>query len=51
MKDDTQTAQIRRTIFDVVESFEIEELKRIAYEVRCEQMGIRPDNTYLYTVE
>ena len=49
MKDDTQTAQIR-TIFDAVESFEIEELKRIAYEVRCEQMGIQPDNTYLYTV-
>jgi len=26
---------------------DIEMLKRIAYECRCEEMGIYPDNTYL----
>jgi myo-inositol catabolism protein IolC len=35
--DTTQDAQIRRTI-----------LKRIVYEVRCEEMGIRPDGWKLY---
>ena len=47
MTDDTQTAQIRRTILKSVESYDIETLKRIAYECRCEEMGVYPDNTYI----
>ena len=47
MIDDTQTAQIRRTILQNVESYDIEVLKRIAYEVRREEMGIYPDQTYI----
>ena len=47
MKDDTITAQMRRTILKSVEEMDIEMLKRIAYECRCEEMGINPDNTYL----
>ena len=46
MKDDTQTAQIRRTILQKIEEMDIELLKRIAYECRCEEMGIYPDMTY-----
>ena len=46
MKDDTQTAQIRRTILQKIEEMDIELLKRIAYECRCEEMGIYPDTTY-----
>ncbi len=46
MTDDTITAQLRRTILNKIESYEIEDLKRIAYEVRCEEMGIYPDQTY-----
>jgi len=45
--DDTQTAQIRRTILKEIEGMDIETLKRIAYECRCEEMGIYPDNTYI----
>ena len=45
--DDTQTAQIRRTILQSVEEMDIETLKRIAYECRCEEMGIYPDHTYI----
>jgi hypothetical protein len=47
MKDDTITAQMRRTILKSIEDMDIELLKRIAYECRCEEMGICPDNTYL----
>lgn len=47
MKDDTITAQMRRTILKSVEDMDIETLKRIAYECRCEEMGIYPDNTYI----
>ena len=46
MTDDTITAQLRRIILNKIESYEIEDLKRIAYEVRCEEMGIYPDSTY-----
>ena len=46
MKDDTQTAQLRRTILKSIETMDIEMLKRIAYECRCEEMGIYPDMTY-----
>ena len=47
VSDDTQTIQIRRTILNSIEEMDIEMLKRIAYECRCEEMGIYPDSTYL----
>jgi len=46
LKDDTITAQLRRQILNSVEGYDIEMLKRIAYEVRCEEYGIYPDSTY-----
>ncbi len=46
MKDDTQTAQIRRTILQSIEGYDINLLKRIAYECRCEEFRIYPDMTY-----
>ena len=42
----TIDAQIRRTIINKIENYDIVDLKRIAYEVRCEEMGIYPDSTY-----
>ena len=47
ISDDTQTIQLRRTILNSIEEMDIEMLKRIAYECRCEEMGIYPDSTYL----
>ena len=47
ISDDTQTIQLRRTILNSIEEMDIETLKRIAYECRCEEMGIYPDSTYL----
>ena len=47
VSDDTQTAQIRHTILDEIEDMDIELLKRIVYECRCEEMGIYPDHTYI----
>jgi hypothetical protein len=49
MKDDTQTAQIRRTIINSIENYDLLLLKRIAYECRCEEMGIHPDMKFCYT--
>ena len=45
--DTTQDKQLRRTILKSIEDMDIETLKRIAYECRCEEMGITPDSTYL----
>lgn len=45
--DTTQDAQIRRSILKSIEDMDIETLKRIAYECRCEEMGICPDHTYM----
>jgi len=45
--DTTQDKQLRRTILQSIEEMDIEMLKRIAYECRCEEMGLLPDNTYL----
>ena len=45
--DTTQDQQLRRTILKSIEDMDIEMLKRIAYECRCEEMGLLPDNTYL----
>ena len=47
ISDTTEDKQIRRTILESIESYDIEMLKRIAYECRCEEMGILPDNTYI----
>ena len=47
--DDTQTAQLRRTIAKSIENYDLQLLKRIAYECRCEEMGINPDGKFLYT--
>ena len=47
ISDDTIDLQLRRTILKSIESYDIEQLKRIAYECRCEEMGLLPDNTYL----
>ena len=49
--DTTQDQQIRRTIVKAVESMDLRLLQRIAYEVRCEEMGIRPDGWKLYPEE
>jgi len=38
-----QDAQIRRAIIRKVEEMNLQQLQRIAYEVRCEEMGILPD--------
>ena len=47
--DDAQDAQLRRTIINSVDNYDLLLLKRIAYEVRCEEMCIYPDNKFLYT--
>ena len=49
--DTTQDAQIRRSILKEVESMDLRLLQRIAYEVRCEEMGIYPDGWKLYPEE
>ena len=46
--DTTQDAQIRRTIIQSVEQMDLRLLQRIAYECRCEEMGLRPDSWKLY---
>jgi hypothetical protein len=46
--DTVQDKQIRRTIIKSVEEMDLQLLQRIAYEVRCEEMGIHPDNWKLY---
>jgi len=45
--DTVQDKQIRRSILKSIEDMDLELLKRIAYEVRCEEMGI-PDGWKLY---
>ena len=51
ISDTTEDTQLRRIIFNMIESYDIETLKRIAYECRCEEMGILPDNTYLMQIK
>jgi len=47
--DTTQDAQLRRTIQKKIENeMPLQLLKRIVYEVRCEEMGILPDGWKLY---
>jgi len=49
--DTVQDQQIRRTIQREVEDMSFQLLQRIAYEVRCEELGIHPDSWKLYLVE
>ena len=47
--DTTTDAQLRRTIQKTIEQeMPLRLLERIVYEVRCEEMGIRPDGWKLY---
>jgi len=45
--NDTIINELRQTILEEVEDMDIEMLKRIAYECRCEENGIYPDHTYI----
>jgi hypothetical protein len=46
----TQDQQIRRTIQRTIEQeMPLRLLKRIVYEVRCEELGISPDGWKLYS--
>lgn len=47
--DTTQDKQIRRCIQSKVEDMSLRLLQRIAYECRCEELGIRPDSWKLYS--
>lgn len=49
--DTTKDQMIRRTIQNSVEEMDLRLLQRIAYEVRCEEMGIHPDGWKLYPEE
>jgi hypothetical protein len=49
--DTTQDKQIRRSIIQSVENMDLRLLQRIAYEVRCEELGIHPDGWKLYPEE
>jgi len=46
--DTTQDKQIRRSIIREVESMDLRLLQRIAYEVRCEELGLYPDSWKLF---
>jgi hypothetical protein len=49
LTDTAQDQQIRRTIQKKIENeMPLQLLKRIVYEVRCEELGIRPDSWKLY---
>ena len=47
ISDTIQDKQLRRVIFKSIEDYDIERLKRIVYEVKCEEMGLLPDDTYM----
>jgi len=49
--DTTQDAQIRRSIIKSVENMDLRLLQRIAYEVRCEELGLHTDGWKLYSEE
>jgi hypothetical protein len=46
--DTIQDQQIRHSIQRSVEQMDLRLLQRIAYEVRCEELGIHPDSWKLY---
>ena len=45
--NDTDLRELRQDILEEIEDMDIEMLKRIAYECRCEENGIYPDQTYI----
>ena len=45
--EDAYIRETRLNILDEIEDMDIELLKRIAYECRCEENGIYPDHTYI----
>jgi hypothetical protein len=45
--NDTELQELRLDILEEIEDMDIEMLKRIAYECRCEENGIYPDQTYI----
>ena len=47
ISDTTIDKQLRRTILKSIEKMDIEMLKRIVYECRCEEIGLLPDATYM----
>jgi len=49
--DTTQDQQIRRSIQKAVEEMDLRLLQRIAYECRCEELGIHADGWKLYPEE
>lgn len=49
--DTVQDKQIRRSIQSSVEQMDLRLLQRIAYEVRCEELGIQSDSWKLYPEE
>jgi hypothetical protein len=46
--DTVQDKQIRHTIRKSVEGMDLRLLQRIAYECRCEELGIHADSWKLY---
>ena len=46
--DTVQDKQIRRSIIQSVENMDLRLLQRIAYEVRCEELGLHADGWRLY---
>lgn len=48
ISDTVQDQQIRRSIIQSVKNMDLRLLHRICYEVRCEELGIRPDSWKLY---
>jgi hypothetical protein len=51
ISDTTQDTQIRRSIIQSVEDMDLRLLQRIAYEVRCEELGLYADGWKLYPKE
>ena len=47
LHNDTDLRELRQTILEEIEDMDLELLKRIAYECRCEENGIYPDQTYI----
>jgi hypothetical protein len=48
ISDTTQDKQIRRSIIKQVEGMDLRLLQRIAYEVRCEELGLYVDGWKLF---
>ena len=49
--DTVQDQQIRHTIQKSVEDMPLRLLQRIAYEIRCEELGIHSDTWKLFPIE